>query len=362
VKGATPIRARRPDAGGIRVASHDSASLAGRPIRATSSETLLNHRPLTTPVPLHARWGLSRLSSHQSRSHRRNTHNTYLFCGGFIYQNHLIPGMARVCLTYDFDGVAPWIWNYDMPRNHKQGVFGADVGTPRLLDLHDEHGIPSTWFIPGHTIESFPEACEDVRDRGHEIQHHTWSHAPRPSYDTREAEEHDLVRAIETIEDLTGETPTGFRASAGGFSEYTIELVEEYGFDWVSTDKERDFEPYYVRKGTSLPRDGPYQRGKKTDLVNVPYQWQRDDWIQMGPIPKGGIMADAVVFDRWRREFDWMIENVEDGVFVLLLHPQISGRASTVSLLDEFIQYAREQGADFVDASTVAAQHEENKK
>ena len=66
VKGATPIRARRPDAVSIRAASHDSASLAGRPIRATRSMTLLNHRPLTTPVPLHTRWGLSRLSSHQS--------------------------------------------------------------------------------------------------------------------------------------------------------------------------------------------------------------------------------------------------------------------------------------------------------
>jgi len=51
----------------IRAAPHDSAFLAGRPIRAPHSETLLNHRPLTTPVPLHARWGLSRFSSHQSR-------------------------------------------------------------------------------------------------------------------------------------------------------------------------------------------------------------------------------------------------------------------------------------------------------
>ena len=67
VNGATPIRARRPDAASIRAASHDGASLARRPIRATRSETLLNHRPLTTPVPIYAPWGLSRLSSHQSR-------------------------------------------------------------------------------------------------------------------------------------------------------------------------------------------------------------------------------------------------------------------------------------------------------
>ncbi|WP_394338365.1 transposase [Halorubrum persicum] len=69
VNGATPIRAHRPDAASIRAASHDGASLARRPIRATRSLTLLNHRPLTTPVPLYARWGLSRLSSHQSNLH-----------------------------------------------------------------------------------------------------------------------------------------------------------------------------------------------------------------------------------------------------------------------------------------------------
>lgn len=277
--------------------------------------------------------------------------------------------MATVCVTYDFDGVAPWIWNYELPGSHKQGVFGADVGTPRLLDLHDAHGIPSTWFIPGHTIESFPEACADVRDRGHEIQHHTWSHAPRPSYDTRAAEESDLVMGIETVEELTGERPTGFRAPAGGFSEFTIELAEEYGFEWISTDKERDFEPYYVRKNPSLPRDGPYERGEETDLLNVPLQWQRDDWLQMGPVlsspdprvsaTRGSMMREEAVFERWRREFDWMRENVEDGVFVMLFHPQISGRASTVSYLDEFFEHVEGTGARFADVSTVAEEYED---
>jgi peptidoglycan/xylan/chitin deacetylase (PgdA/CDA1 family) len=271
--------------------------------------------------------------------------------------------MATVCVTYDFDGVAPWIWNYKLPGSHKQGVFGADVGTPRLLDLHDTHDIPSTWFIPGHTIESFPEASKDVRDRGHEIQHHTWSHAPRPSYDTRSAEESDLVRGIETLEELTGERPIGFRASAGGLSEFTIELLEEYDFEWIASDKERDFEPYYIRKNPSLPRNGPYERGEKTDLVNVPHQWQRDDWLQMGPTQsspdpqqsaaKGPLMSDKAVFERWRREFDWMVENMDNGVFVMLLHPQISGRASTVSLLDGFFDHVHESDAQFADVSTV---------
>ena len=99
MKGATPVRARRPDAVGIRAASYDSASLAGRPIRATRSMTLLNHRPLTTPVPLHARWGLSRLSSHQSRLIRKRWSRTR----GRTY--HDVPSLSTVPVLSDFQNV-----------------------------------------------------------------------------------------------------------------------------------------------------------------------------------------------------------------------------------------------------------------
>jgi len=54
--------------------------------------TLLNHRPLTTPVPLHARWGLSRLSSHQS-SRSQNFREVYL-----LHEATCYPGDSRCLL------------------------------------------------------------------------------------------------------------------------------------------------------------------------------------------------------------------------------------------------------------------------
>ncbi len=42
-------------------------------------------------------------------------------------------------------------------RSLSRGEFGARVGAPRLLDLCDTFGIPSTWFVPGHTAETIAD-------------------------------------------------------------------------------------------------------------------------------------------------------------------------------------------------------------
>jgi peptidoglycan/xylan/chitin deacetylase (PgdA/CDA1 family) len=50
-----------------------------------------------------------------------------------------------------------------------RGVFGANVGVDRLLKFFDARGIKATWFMPSHTILSFPDQMAKVRDGGHEM-------------------------------------------------------------------------------------------------------------------------------------------------------------------------------------------------
>ena len=67
--------------------------------------------------------------------------------------------MARriVCLTFDFDAVSGWISRgLTSPTPMSRGEFGL-VGARRILALLAEYDIRATWFIPGHTIESFSE-------------------------------------------------------------------------------------------------------------------------------------------------------------------------------------------------------------
>jgi hypothetical protein len=39
-----------------------------------------------------------------------------------------------------------------------------------------KYDIKTTWFIPGHSLETFPEDMKAVRDAGHEIGLHGYSH------------------------------------------------------------------------------------------------------------------------------------------------------------------------------------------
>jgi peptidoglycan/xylan/chitin deacetylase (PgdA/CDA1 family) len=75
----------------------------------------------------------------------------------------------------DIDAVAGWLGSYggeDSSSDISRGLFAGTVGVQRLLKLFDKYDMKATWFIPGHTLETFPEDCAAIRDRGHEIGLH----------------------------------------------------------------------------------------------------------------------------------------------------------------------------------------------
>ena len=79
----------------------------------------------------------------------------------------------------DVDAVAGWLGSYggeDSPDDISRGLFAGEVGSPRLLSLFERMGIKTTWFIPGHSIETFPAQMKAVADAGHEIGIHGYSH------------------------------------------------------------------------------------------------------------------------------------------------------------------------------------------
>jgi len=50
-----------------------------------------------------------------------------------------------------------------------RGIFGANVGTDRLLKFFDDQHIKASWYMPSHSILSFPKQMAKVRDAGHEM-------------------------------------------------------------------------------------------------------------------------------------------------------------------------------------------------
>ena len=90
-------------------------------------------------------------------------------------------GKKRVQITYgvDVDAVSGWLGSYggqDSTSDVSRGIFAGTVGVRRLLKLFDKYSMKTTWFIPGHSLETFPEEMAAVRDAGHEIGLHGYTH------------------------------------------------------------------------------------------------------------------------------------------------------------------------------------------
>ncbi len=104
----------------------------------------------------------------------------------------------------DVDAVAGWLGSYggeDSPDDISRGLFAGEVGSPRLLTLFERMGIKTTWFIPGHSIETFPSQMKAVADAGHEIGIHGYTHE-NPIAMTAAQEEAVLDKCIGLVEQL----------------------------------------------------------------------------------------------------------------------------------------------------------------
>jgi hypothetical protein len=108
------------------------------------------------------------------------------------------------------------------------------------------------------------------------------------------------------------------------------------------------------------PPDGPYDRGRELDVVELPVSWQRDDWPALGHTRGKGFADEAAVFRAWRESFDWMVGNREAGVFVLTTHPQVIGQARRLNRLEAFVEHVADTSdVEFARCSEVAADFRE---
>jgi hypothetical protein len=84
----------------------------------------------------------------------------------------------QVLLSVDFDAVSGFLGTGASSTNdmaaYSSGFFAAQVGVPRLLKLFKKHNISSqvTWFIPGHSMETFPAETKLILHSGAEIGCH----------------------------------------------------------------------------------------------------------------------------------------------------------------------------------------------
>lgn len=243
----------------------------------------------------------------------------------------IAPQGFPIMLTFDLDAETLWTArdpkNAERPITLSQGSYGWKVGMGRILDLLDRYDIKATFFVPGIVIQQRQALIEETLRRGHEIGHHSWSHAWIVNL-SPEQEREEMDKGMEIIKRVTGQAPRGYRSPAGEFSPLTLRLLQEYGFKYSSN--------YF-------DDDSPYLHvidGKRTDIVEFPFAWVLDDapfFLYSITLPGRTMHPPSSVLEGWVDEFDTLYR--EDREYVLAMHPQIIGRPSRITMLEKLIKH-----------------------
>uniref|UniRef100_A0A0D2XKS6 NodB homology domain-containing protein n=1 Tax=Fusarium oxysporum (strain Fo5176) TaxID=660025 RepID=A0A0D2XKS6_FUSOF len=289
----------------------------------------------------------------------------------------------RICLSVDFDAVSGLIGTGHVPENkladYSAAHFGGNVGVERLLRVFSKHGISQhvSWFIPGHSIESYPRQTQAIVASGAEIGLHGYSH--ESAYSLSEQQERDiLVKCVELATSLCqGKKPVGYRAPLYEIRESTVRLLEEHGFLYDASLNSHDSLPYFLPKAFSEGKPAipdysqpastwmkpiifaeqpePGSQEAETSLVEIPGSWYTEDATPLCFYPHSattqGYVSTDVIEKMWLDRFEWLWENesfVHEGpgagygsIFPLILHPECAGRSHVIGMIDRFVAKLR---------------------
>lgn len=105
------------------------------------------------------------------------------------------------------------------------GPFGKR--TRNVVDVLDKYGVRGTFFELGKRVEADPDLTREIRDRGHVIGNHTYSH-PDLSQSTDDIVNNEIEWANNAFVEALGEKPTVFRMPFGSGGERVVKLIEDH--------------------------------------------------------------------------------------------------------------------------------------
>ncbi|OCF75492.1 hypothetical protein I204_04348 [Kwoniella mangroviensis CBS 8886] len=281
-------------------------------------------------------------------------------------------GRKLISFGVDVDAVAGWLGSYggeDSPGDISRGMFAGEVGCPRLLKLFAKYGIKTTWFIPGHSLDTFPEEMAAVRDAGHEIGLHGYSHE-NPTAMSPEQQRDILEHTFQQLTEFCGKPPVGSVAPWWEVSKEGTEMLLEKGILYDHSFQHHDCLPYYLRMGDSWkPIDykekaknwmEPLKKGETTGMVQIPANWDLDDLPPMMFVKgsSNGFVDARTIENKWKDHFTYCLREYPDGFCMpITIHPDVSGRPHVLMMLERFIEWVNtHDGIEWVPMKDIQAQ------
>ncbi|KAI5475429.1 arp2/3 complex subunit Arc16 [Pseudohyphozyma bogoriensis] len=243
-------------------------------------------------------------------------------------------------------------------------MFAGEVGTPRLLKVFDKYKMKTTWFIPGHSLDTFPKEMAAVRDAGHEIGLHGYSHENPLEMSVKQQAEVLNHTFDQLTEFCGGKKPVGSVAPWWESSKEGVALLLEKGIQYDHSSHAHDCLPFYCRDEDTWTKIDysaesaktwmkPLVKGELTGMVQIPANWYLDDlpphmFIKASAQSHGFVDSD-VTLKLWKKHFDYFYREYDWCCFPLTIHPDVSGRPHMVLILEELIEYINShEGVEWV--------------
>jgi peptidoglycan/xylan/chitin deacetylase (PgdA/CDA1 family) len=131
-----------------------------------------------------------------------------------------------------------YVGNPTTPDGDSQVNISFDVqGDPgqlmKILDILDQYGVRTTFFMQGEWMEQYPEATQEIVRRGHELGNHSWTH-----FNFSEMTADEVTKELEDTEalalELTGQTTKPyFRPPFGSRSPLSIQTAYDLGYTTI---------------------------------------------------------------------------------------------------------------------------------
>ena len=97
---------------------------------------------------------------------------------------------------------------------------------PGILKTLDEHQIKATFFFDGSWVKKNPDLAKMIKEAGHEIGNHAYSHPDLKQRSVAQTKE-ELQKTNDVIKATLGITPIWFAPPSGSFNEATIQVADQ---------------------------------------------------------------------------------------------------------------------------------------
>ena len=101
--------------------------------------------------------------------------------------------------------------------------------TTDILDTLKEKNVKAVFFLTYDYVKNQPELVQRMIDEGHEVGNHTYYHSSLPKVSLEKAED-NIVKLEEYVKENFDYDMKLFRFPMGEFSDKTLALVENYGY------------------------------------------------------------------------------------------------------------------------------------